>query len=68
VQGLSLPSVTIILSETMFADRQAYVGLSRAITPEELYITRLNFDAIKADLKAIAENRRLELVVARIGI
>ena len=68
VQGLSLPSVTIALSESMFADGQAYVGLSRATTPEELYITQLNFDAIKADQEAIAEYRRLESVAARIGI
>jgi hypothetical protein len=56
------------LSESMFADGQGYVGLSRATTPNELYITRLNFDAIKADPEAIAEYRRLEHEAARIGI
>ena len=68
MQGLSLASVTIALSETMFADGQGYVGLSRATTPEELYITRLNFDAIKADPEAIAEYRRLEREAAHISI
>jgi hypothetical protein len=56
------------LSESMFANGQGYVGLSRATSPEELYITRLNFDAIKADPEAIAEYGRLERVAARIGI
>jgi ATP-dependent DNA helicase PIF1 len=68
VQGLSLPSVTIALSESMFADGQGYVALSRATTPEQLFITQLNFDAIKADPEAIAEYRRLEREAARVGI
>lgn len=52
----------------MFANGQAYVALSRATTPEELYITRLDFSAIKADPEAIAEYRRLEQRAARLAI
>ena len=52
----------------MFADRQGYVGLSKATTLEELYITRLNFDAIKANLEAITKYSRLEYKAVRIGI
>ena len=68
VQGLSLKSVTVPLSESMFANGQAYVALSRATTPEELYITRLDFSAIKADPEAIAEYRRLEQRAVRLAI
>jgi hypothetical protein len=44
----------------MFTHGQVYVGLSRAITPEELFISHLDFNAIKADPEVIAEYRRLE--------
>ena len=60
VQGLSLRSVTIALTQTMFAYGQGYVGLSRATTADELFITHLDFDAIRADPEAIAEYQRLE--------
>jgi hypothetical protein len=44
----------------MFTHGQAYVGLSRATMPEELFISHLDFNAIKADPETIAEYRRLE--------
>jgi ATP-dependent DNA helicase PIF1 len=68
VQGLSLSSVTIALNDSIFADGQAYVGLSRLTTLEKLFITNLNFDAIKADPEAIAEYRRLEEKAKNLGI
>jgi len=64
VQGLSLASVTLALNKSMFAEGQAYVGLSRATTAEQLFLTNLDFTAIKADPGAIAEYQRLERVAA----
>lgn len=64
VQGLSLNSITMALSKSMFADGQGYVALSRATSPEQLFLTELDFGAIKADPEAIAEYRRLEQRVA----
>jgi ATP-dependent exoDNAse (exonuclease V) alpha subunit len=60
VQGLSLNSITVALSKSMFAQGQGYVALSRAKSPEQLFLTELDFDAIKADPEAIAEHQRLE--------
>ena len=60
VQGLSLPSVTIALNSNIFSDGQAYVALSRGRRLDELFLTHLDFDAIKADPEAIAEYQRLE--------
>ena len=68
VQGLSLPSVTVALTKSMFADGQGYVGLSRATTSEQLFITQLDFNAIRADPDAIAEYRRLEQKAAQLDI
>ena len=64
VQGLSLATVTTTLSKSMFADGQGYVALSRATTPEQLFISQLDIDAIRADPDAIAEYRRLEAKAA----
>ncbi len=44
----------------MFADGQGYVALSRATAPDALFLTELDFDAIKADPEAITEHQRLE--------
>ena|SRR5271168_4252323 len=68
VQGLSPPSVTIALSKSMFAEGQAYVGLSRATTADQLFLTELDFSAIKADPEAIAEYRRLEEKAVNLNI
>jgi hypothetical protein len=52
----------------MFADGQGYVGLSRATTSQQLFITQLDFDAIRADPDAITEYHRLEEKAARLDI
>jgi hypothetical protein len=44
----------------MFINRQAYIILSRVITLEELYITCLDFNTIKADPEAITKYKWLE--------
>jgi ATP-dependent DNA helicase PIF1 len=62
VQGLSLPSITLALNKSIFSEGQAYVGLSRATTLEQVFLTQLDFDAIKADPGAIAEYNRLRAV------
>ena len=49
VQGLSLLSITLVLNENIFSEGQVYVGLSRAITLEQVFLTQLNFKAIKVD-------------------
>jgi ATP-dependent DNA helicase PIF1 len=60
VQGLSLPSITIALNRNIFSDGQAYVALSRGKDLEKVFLTHLDFEAIKADPEAIAEYQRLE--------
>lgn len=62
VQGLSMSSITIKLDETIFAPGQAYVALSRATSLDTMYLSRLEFAAIKADPEALAEVHRLETV------
>jgi hypothetical protein len=52
----------------MFAEGQAYVGLSRATTADQLFLTELDFSAIKADPEAIAEYLRLEEKAANLNI
>ena len=59
VQGLSLPYITLALNENIFSEGQAYVGLSRATTLEQVFLTQLDFKAIKADPEAITEYKRL---------
>ena len=44
----------------MFTNKQRYIGLSRATILEELFILHLDFNAIKANPKAITEYYRLE--------
>src|ERR1700735_4460380 len=60
VQGLSLPSVTLALNKSIFSDGQAYVGLSRATTSEKLFLTQLDFDAIKADPEAVRKAQSVD--------
>ena len=64
VQGLSLPSITLALNENIFSEGQAYVGLSRATDLEQVFLTQLDFQAIKANLEAIKEYERLRKVAS----
>jgi ATP-dependent exoDNAse (exonuclease V) alpha subunit len=64
VQGLSLPSITLALNKNIFSQGQAYVGLSRARTLDQVFLTQLDFDAIKADPEAVAEYDRLRTMTA----
>lgn len=66
VQGLSLPSITLVLNKSIFSEGQAFVGLSRATTLEGVFLTQLDFDAIKADPEAIAEYNRLRTVASQL--
>jgi hypothetical protein len=50
------------LNKNIFSDGQAFVGLSRAAMSEKLFLTQLDFDAIKEDPEAIAEYERLKNV------
>jgi ATP-dependent exoDNAse (exonuclease V) alpha subunit len=59
-QELTLPHITVSLDESIFADGQAYVALSRAPSWESIEITSFNEMSIKADTKVIAEYQRLE--------
>jgi hypothetical protein len=68
VQGLSLNNITIALNNSMFADGQGYVALSRAISLDQLFLSELDFSAIKADPEAIAEYKRLEQKAAALAI
>jgi hypothetical protein len=64
VQGLSLPSITLALNKTIFSQGQAYVGLSRATTLDQVFLTQLDFNAINADTEAVAEYDRLRTVAS----
>ena len=50
----------IILTNTIFTNKQEYIGLSRATILEVLFILYLDFNIIKADPKVIIEYYRLE--------
>ena len=50
----------IILTNTIFTNRQEYIGLSRVTMLEELFILYLDFNIIKANPEAITEYYRLE--------
>jgi hypothetical protein len=62
VQGLSLLSITVALNRNIFSYGQAYVALSCAITFNKVYLSHIDFEAIKADPKVIAEYERLERI------
>jgi ATP-dependent exoDNAse (exonuclease V) alpha subunit len=49
VQGLSLPSITVVLNRNIFSYGQAYIALSRAITFNKVFLSHFDFEAIKAD-------------------
>jgi hypothetical protein len=63
-QGLFLPSITLALNENIFLEEQAYMGLSQAINLEQVFLTQLDFQAIKANLEAIKEYERLRKVAS----
>lgn len=56
------------LNHNIFSDGQAYVGLSRARELEQLFLSHLDFDAIKADPEAIAEYDRLRAKAAELAL
>ncbi|RHZ77143.1 hypothetical protein Glove_185g32 [Diversispora epigaea] len=66
-EGLTLPHVTVSLDETIFADGQAYVALSRATSWNKLEITPFNRDSIKTNPNVIADERLKEKYNNSIG-
>jgi hypothetical protein len=60
--------ILFALNSNLFSDGQAYVGLSRATTIERVFLSALDFDAIKADLEAIEEYERLETKARKLGM
>jgi len=56
------------LNSNIFSDGQAYVGLSRATTIERVFLSALDFNAIKADSEAIEEYERLETKARELGM
>lgn len=59
VQGLSISQVTIALNQSIFSEGQAYVAMSRCRELSRMFITDLDFNAIKVDKEAIQEYNRL---------
>jgi ATP-dependent DNA helicase PIF1 len=51
-QGLTLDKISCDLSD-VFAEGQAYVALSRAVSLEGVFINSINFDRIRANADAI---------------
>ena len=56
------------LNRNIFSDGQAYVGLCRGRELEQLFLSHLDFDAIKADPEAIAEYDRLRAKAAELAL
>jgi hypothetical protein len=63
VQGLSLLSITVVLNRNIFYS-QGYVALLHTITFNKVFLSYLNFEAIKADPEAIAEYEQLERIAS----
>ena len=59
-QSLTIPHVTLLLDESIFAPRQAYVAISKAPSWEKLQITSFNINAIKTDQHVLKEYGRLQ--------
>ena len=60
--------MTMALNHNIFSDGRAYVGLSRARELEPLFLSHLDFDAIKADPEAIAEYDQLRAKAAELAL
>ena len=61
-QGLTLPHVTLNVDESMFAEGQVYVAMSRAPSLENLRILDFDYRQLKISSAALEEYRRLEAV------
>jgi len=56
------------LNRNIFSDGHAYVRLSRGREIEQLFLSHLDFDAIKTDPKAIAEYDLLRTKAAELAL
>ena len=59
-QSLTIPHITLLLDESIFALGQAYVAMSKAPSWEKLQITSFNINAIKLDQHVLNEYGRLQ--------
>ena len=62
VQGLTLPHVTTSVDETVFAEGQVYVAMSRATSWTNLRILNFDYHHLKSPKAALEEYRRLKLI------
>lgn len=62
-QGLSLNHICVNFDETIFSNGQAYTALSRAKRLEDVEIISFDPKAVKVDLEAVNEYKRLERMV-----
>lgn len=62
VQGLTLPHVTTSVDETVFAEGQVYVAMSRATSWDNLRILSFNQEYLKCPRAALDEYERLYMV------
>ena len=61
-QGLTLPHVTLNVDESMFAEGQVYVAMSRAPSLEKLQILDFDYSQLKISRVVLEEYKRLEAV------
>ncbi len=59
-QGLTLPHSTLTLDESIFANGQAYVAMSRSPSWDNLDITSFDINSIKTDRRVLKEYERLQ--------
>jgi len=61
-QGITLPHSTLSLDESIFANGQAYVAMSRSPSWNKLDITSFNINSIKTDKHVLKEYERLQKI------
>lgn len=60
VQGLTLPHATTSIDDSIFAEGQAYVAMSRATSWENLQLLSFDHRCLKRPQSALNEYKRLE--------
>ena len=61
-QGSTLPHVIINVDESIFAEGQVYVAMSRATSLDKLRILNFDYSKLKVSKAALKEYKRLEMV------
>jgi len=65
VQGVTLPHVTMSIDESIFAEGQVYVAMSRATSWKTIRILSFDHKYLKCPTAALEEYKRLNIIHAR---